>query len=141
MRTIKFRAWDVRKKGWCNEDDYNLFIGLDGDLEFHNYGYPTESLRPDCHPKIKLMQFTGLKDKNGKEIYEGDIVNRFEDYNFKVVWCEEDGAFVLRSLKDKNDDYFRHMKYYELETEIEVIGNIYENPELIKNDLKRRKKE
>ena len=71
-----------------------------------------------------LMQFTGLKDKNGKEIYEGDIVcaDRHSAPNFQVIFHE--GAFRLR------DHINRIMN--QVTSGFEVIGNIYENPSLLK---------
>src|SRR5690606_11227640 len=77
-----------------------------------------------------LMQYTGLKDKNGREIYEGDIVlydrNIHKDIDtakFKVVWAKD--RYVLQEIKHK---YYIDDVTWEL---VEVIGNIYENPELM----------
>ena len=78
-------------------------------------------------------QYTGLKDKNGKEIYEGDIVNckaRIDSANMVVIW--EEGGFHL-VLCEKYKNYLPLTGYYCIRNfEKEVIGNIYENPELIK---------
>ena len=78
--------------------------------------------------KIKIMQYTGLKDKNGKEIYEGDLVQVL-DYTsweglYKVVWDEESLMYVLE------DAYGDKEKMCEFEHYL-VRGNIYENPELL----------
>lgn len=81
----------------------------------------------------KLMQCTGLKDKNGKLIYEGDIV-KYMYYNPKsytkwtVVFDQNTLEF---GLKDSYGGYLRITRYSILNNKVEIIGNIYENPELI----------
>ena len=72
------------------------------------------------NPK-NLMQFTGLLDKNGKECFEGDIVKNHNGYLKTIEW--EDGGFVIKG-KTKTD--------FDCGDTIEVIGNIYETPELLK---------
>lgn len=76
-----------------------------------------------------LQQYTGLKDKNGKEIYEGDIIQDTTDNNHVVVWYENRCGWAF-------DDIGRtpaHSINGELDqSQCEIIGNIYENPELIK---------
>jgi hypothetical protein len=71
-------------------------------------------------------QFTGLQDKNGKEIYEGDIVNLGGEINFEVIW--ETSEFTLENYKRG-----RRIIGNILVSRGEVIGNIYENPELLNN--------
>jgi uncharacterized phage protein (TIGR01671 family) len=95
---------------------------------------------------LVIMQYTGLKDKNGKEIYEGDIV--YCDYYkeiFKVTWgyfedcCVEGETWVLDGLIFEPTVY-----YYSLDKEVEVIGNIYENSELVnklRKEVKNEKKQ
>lgn len=75
--------------------------------------------------EVELMQFTGLKDKNDIEIYEGDILNHNGDL-WVVRYSEEDGMFIL--YYDNIIENFSNMNSKWLE----VIGNIYENPELLK---------
>ena len=119
MREIKFRAWHKGKKIIGN------VLGID--ILHKEIFFSNENV--DCYEhvdfkNIELMQYTGLKDKNNKEIYEGDIVfeSSGKEY-FKVVF--EDGSFRLES-----EEYSLLLKNY---VHIcEVVGNIYENSELIK---------
>lgn len=75
---------------------------------------------------ISIMQYTGLKDKNDKEIYEGDIVKHATDEGvYKVIF--EDGGFYVKNLFEYD---FQTINEYPLE----VIGNIYENPELMEGE-------
>ena len=76
-----------------------------------------------------LMQFTGLYDKNGKEIYEGDIFE-IDDYtNGVVVYFEGEGTFGIR-CKDDEDEWNEPFSYYCFDR-MEVLGNECENPELL----------
>jgi len=132
MREYKFRAWD----SWWDKMHYfdftkNIEATPDDELKglwiLHKEGsvYAIQD-------KIKIMQYTGSKDKNGKEIYEVDIVlydrNIHKDIDtakFKVVWAKD--RYVLQEIKHK---YYIDDVTWEL---VEVIGNIYENPELLES--------
>jgi hypothetical protein len=113
MREIKFRAWYIPQKQmqeWVGPD------GLNGAKR-----YFTQMVDD---PEIVLLQFTGLKDKNGKEIYEGDVIRSTWNHGiFKVEWDSHNGEWILCS-----DCSTTEGKY----AGTEVIGNIYENPELLK---------
>lgn len=119
MREIKFRAWD--------EDGYMIYPPFS--LMF-NENKNIVLLEPDGtfgevgSAIIALMQFTGLLDKNGKEIYEGDVV-RVPEINRKNTAVEfYKGGFVTRG----NGMDCEHISVFR---NYEVIGNIYENPELV----------
>lgn len=141
MKTIKFRAWDKKNKrirlvvGFTMDDegvvDSVCFEGMEG-KSLWNW-------RVDQYSE--LMQYTGLKDKNGKEIYEGDICNCLfgNENDFQVTkkivirwtglgfdWKKIDPSKRTRNL----DCYWTHSSC------IEIIGNIYENHELLEGGLR-----
>lgn len=135
-REIKFRAWNKINSNPRERMIYSATLTFDGKVLMPN-GEEWE---------IPVMQYTGLKDKNGKEIYEGDILQ----FSNKREWYRTD-MFNMRLLgrteKEKQEfldrqPYERRIvtipKDYEwllsteIQTEWEVIGNIYENPELLK---------
>lgn len=107
MREIKFRIWDKKEK-------YMETFELDNDFD----------CEIDWLDNRILMQFTGLKDKNNKEIYEGDIIIRQR-------WSKgEKGGQYIREVKWRDTNSNHGYGIRAIET-TEVIGNIYENPELI----------
>ena len=124
MREIKFRAWHKGKKIIGN------VLGID--ILHKEIFFSNEDV--DCYEhvdfkNIELMQYTELKDKNNKEIYEGDIVKLRNNHGLGVVkYYDEWGAFVVEYVKSK-PLVVLGMSYYK--EDIEVIGNIYENPELL----------
>ena len=118
MREIKFRAWHKQEK------DMYHFINFSGVNDYYNGDLMT--LKCGFPDELVLMQYTGLKDKNGKEIYEGDIVRReFTKYR-KTVFSKM--KVVKFGYKHRYSGYglAKETKTYK------VIGNIYENPELLK---------
>ena len=126
MREIKFRVWEKNLK-----EIIPVY-----DIDFKNRMINTGILWK-TFDEVELMQFTGLKDKNGKEIYEGDILRdhgeegAFYEYPFYIEYSKERGSF---DFVDKFDYYFGIARYtaFQISCErVEVIGNIYENPELL----------
>lgn len=134
MREIKFRAWDTVNKVW--RDIEELIIGKNNAVVAIK---DTNGNIYQVHEgQIVLMQYTGLKDKNGEEIYEGDFIRRFiEDEKaekqreqvFEIVWNNEYAEFEPLF----HETGWRPVLKYVLESDCDVIGNIYENPELLKN--------
>ena len=127
-RIIKFRAWDKVLKKWIY---FTLADLIDGDKE-------------DSRPVnvdgdlVNWCEFTDLTDKNGKEIYEGDILNwtgkRSKDtseFAYRYIIIFENGIFGYRLGNAQVNKIEPLQGLVELET-YEVIGNIYENPKLLK---------
>ncbi len=145
-RKIKFRVWDKYKKQMypISSIDYDIFsqeiriiaVGhKNGMCTSYNKNHNSEKCDITA---LELMQYTGLHDKNGKELYEGDIV-KITNKNSKVIsmkpiiadieWSEEYLTYTLITTSVK--DAFESLKDYLDEYDIEVIGNIYDNPELL----------
>jgi hypothetical protein len=130
MREIKFRAWIVRgdypHKMWRFDVRWGNYKHGDGWIGMLPWGwYEDERLRFQVDPEdCELMQFTGLLDKQGKEIYEGDILKLKDGFPFEpiITVSYEAPKFIFRSNT--------HELYQETSA-MEVIGNIYENPELL----------
>ena len=155
MRTLKNRAWDTANKRWATESDFKevgLFVNyyIDGSGKFELQADVNE-----CgYGRFEIVEFTGLHDKNGKEIYEGDVVlipsgtstvivdhNLGDEYSVykknepKIGVVEfVKGSFRLNKPGDKSVNYYGVINYtgQAYNYLIEVIGNIYENPELLK---------
>lgn len=138
MRQIKFRAWfkdekEMRKVAMLRWE-YGRMSRIAGyKLDTDNNGWT------DYDPqtgKIELMQFTGLLDKNGKEIYEGDIFELGDNFPAKVYWDLESGSWRIEELgivHEKGEKYPRTHEILAYTTPPVIIGNIYENPNLLKD--------
>ena len=116
MREIKFRAWDK-----LNKEMFNVEI-----MDFQERKVYRDTVSYCKFENIELMQYTGLKDRNNKEIYEGDIIF-LHGSKYKVIFKTEGARFVLR-----NNEFELEITFINNNNErMEIIGNIYENPELM----------
>ena len=133
-REIEFRAWLKKEKRMIDvlsiEFDAKLIVFYKQDEEYEDV------IRTTFAPfdQIELIQYTGIKDKNGVEIYEGDILKHFKGNIYIVEF--HNGAFKLlryNPYKGIPIAYYSFNTFYDMGNmnELEVIGNIYENPELL----------
>lgn len=140
MREIKFRAWDkhVKKMGKVTEIIFsNVRETLVKYQYIDDYGKTIDEqshIDDKGHGVVRLLQYTGLKDKNGREIYEGDILlfnNSHNDRNnkWKCVVKYREGSFVCEYPVDGVYNHFDSWNVPKVTWEI--IGNIYENSDLL----------
>lgn len=127
MREIKLRAWDkvnnrmlyFARLAW--ESEYNLLYFAEGELDV------------PCGANLEWMEFTGLHDKNCKEIWEGDITNNGvvtwrDDWNWDSGGSVHPGFYFVGKYVGRDSELDYHVSF---DGETEVLGNIYENPELL----------
>ena len=126
MREIKFRAWDKK----CIEV-YGTGMSY-GEHEYFDdmLAFRFNHFESDNPSEIIYEQFTGLRDKNGKEIYEGDIVRWDINQSHPIGIVDYIDSYGGYDLKNIYDDY--HVCNDWGRGEYEVVGNIHENPELLK---------
>lgn len=154
MREIKFRAWNKEEKCMIYSDEvypkseykfeFEIFNNfkltlmkmINRENAYHKDGEEThiEYFEP---VDAEIMQYTGIKDSNGNEIYEGDIV-KIEDYFGEdlignIIYDEATAGYVFHKGNERN--------YFQMTLDLEnyvyyVIGNIYENPELLEEVIK-----
>lgn len=161
MRPIKFRAWDKRRRKMMPVTDMNFYENLEspkvwasvcGDVDC---GLCEEEYEEE---DVVIMQYTGLTDKNGREIYEGDILKAYNHWKYtlgvvKIGEYNQDGSggeyspslclgvyldtdqvwnFVWND-KEEASDYEKHATLLEFDV-LEIIGNLYENTELVEDE-------
>jgi len=140
MREIKFKAWHKKRKRWYNVFHWNKGDTVDSITNLCGFNR-VETLF--VGEDIELVQYTGLHDKNGKEIYEGDIVQFYFCADHPLATSpkkDKDITEMVDEVKFKEGAFFfctpdvgdcAHARRFN--RRCEVIGNIYENPEKISN--------
>ena len=137
MREIKFNAVDEETAEYVRFDDFIKSLkepnGF-GYIEFRDDDTQNELLAKFLlyYHGYKLLQYTGIKDRNGVEIYEGDLVRYkdYDDYIYEVVFIDSECKFLARGVtktQSENDLGYR------INNKLKVIGNIYEDKQLLNN--------
>ena len=137
MERLKFKIWDKKNKKFLikcidnigindkqcidtNEFKNNIFSYLD---------WENGSIRLNSK-KYVVLQYIGLKDKNYKEIYEGDIIKDMDNLYYKVIYIKESACFVFSPIRKDTKIKFSFSFRKSNNREMEVVGNIFENPNL-----------
>ena len=127
---FKFRVWDKQDEcyAYSNNSDVDLlYIETDGNLTYGVYSNEYEDMSYIPESEVIIEQCTGLKDINGKLIYEGDILDNISiDEQYEVRWDEDTARFCCIT-----DNEIYDFDNFDV-TAFEVIGNIHENKELLK---------
>jgi len=128
MTKNKFRAWD-RDRMCFKKDLFSCWSSQIGKIL---------SLG-DIFNRDNIMQYTGLHDKNGKEIYEGDIVTQhllrseyFGEINSEIIYYQDECGFQIATISD--DGRERHLTPLHKDIKLEIIGNIYEDAKLLNKE-------
>lgn len=134
---FRFRVWDKNGDSYISEkDDADfLYLGENGKLTIGLYNDDADDITCLKEKDLIIEQCTGLKDKNGRLIYEGDIIKITGDVMTIPIFYEESKAFVNWD----EDGFFLHFESGTIERlfqeccDYEVVGNLHENPELLED--------
>ena len=130
MRPIKFRAWDEDSNFMEYFEDFREWTCLEDAEHFYN----------KAGDGLIWMQYTGLKDENGKEIYEGDIIEF--DGNILLITLGEDYLTLgYETLKYKDKNVIPDIRLYRCGELSRIIGNRFENPELSDESIELKSEE
>jgi hypothetical protein len=125
MRRAQFKVWDKKYKMMAGPADWYMITQAGALYESGPMSPPRIVANEDDY---EILWYTGLKDKHGKEIYEGDIVRYRNIYR-------EGHPYLVNVVEDMFDAAFYHRSWTS-ESAPEIIGNIYENPELLEKEAK-----
>lgn len=131
QREIKFRVWNSAKQEWV-KPIYEAYKGNLYDVSISLGGQIIERTLKCCSDirntnDFIISQYTGLKDKNGKEIYEGDVILYCGTYKGVIIYDNEKLKYILKRYQSYNFDLINNSDKYE------IIGNIYKYPHLLTN--------
>jgi hypothetical protein len=126
QREIRFRAWDTKNKFFVGPFTLlELLVGRQGLWNDYN---------EEFEERWQIMQFTGLLDCKGKEIYEGDLLQNQSGRICQVRWFQPAGCWAAEVVSPVGDSF--GLSTANWKRHVEIIGNIFENLELVKKECK-----
>ncbi len=120
-RILKFRAWNTERK---------FMEEMDDDPGFIRWGYWGDCIFDPDYTQWEIMQFTGLSDKTGKEIYESDVVKIDNDGSDPICLVTNPTGWCFQ-MNQINEPDFEWTRQFHQPDRLEIIGNIHESPELL----------
>lgn len=132
MRELKFRIWDKERECYLDETE---LAGITPDGKYILYIEEEEVSRLEIDENYVVEFDTGLKDKNGKEIYEGDILGDMWRDGY-IAWCDKCKQLQYHILTHGCMACLGDVQWYELVNDngkLEVVGNVHENPDLLED--------
>lgn len=132
MKGLRFRVWDIERECYLDETE---LVGITPDGKYILYIEEEEISKLEIEGDYILEQYTGLKDRNGKEIYEGDILGDMWRDGY-IAWCDKCKQLQYHILTHECMACLGDVQWYELVNDngkLEVVGNVHENPDLLED--------
>lgn len=133
MKGLKFRVWDKERECYLDETE---LAGITPDGKYILYIEDEEISRLEINGNYIVEQYTGLKDKNGKDIYECDILGDMWRDGY-IAWCDKCKQLQYHILTHECMACLGDVQWYELVNDngkLEVVGNVHENPDLLEEE-------